>query len=71
MIFKIIDDKEANKFEKFFKNYPVKRKEIMKNTQFKAQNTFGDIISKDSISPEQTTKLNKILAKVLWIWVFV
>ena len=35
----------------------------MKNTQFKVEDVFGDVISKDFISPEQTTKLNNFLAK--------
>ena len=36
----------------------------MKNTQFKVEDVFGDVISKDSISPEQITKLNNFLAKI-------
>ena len=39
----------------------------MKNTSFKVEDVFGDIIRKDSISPEQKTKLNNFLAKILWI----
>ena len=35
----------------------------MKNTEFKVGDTFGAIINKDSISPEQMTKLNIFLAK--------
>ena len=35
----------------------------MKNTQFKVEDNFGDFLSKVSISPEQITKLNIILAK--------
>ena len=30
----------------------------MKNTSFKVDDLFGDVISKDSISPEQTTEIN-------------
>ena len=37
----------------------------MKNTQFKVEDVFGDVISKDSISPEQITKLNYFLAKIM------
>ena len=37
----------------------------MKNTQFKVEDVFGDVISKDSISPEQITKLNTFLAKIM------
>ena len=43
----------------------------MKNTQFKVEDTFGDIICKDSISPEQITKLNKLLAKTIYKLIFV
>ena len=35
----------------------------MKNTSFKVEDIFGDVTSKDSISLEQKTKLNKFLAK--------
>ena len=35
----------------------------MKNTQFKVEDVFGDVISKDKFSQEQITKLNKFLAK--------
>ena len=37
----------------------------MKNTQFKVEDIFGDVISKNSISPEQITKLNNFLAKIM------
>ena len=37
----------------------------MKNTQFKVEDVFSDIISKDSNSPEQIIKLNKFLAKIM------
>ena len=37
----------------------------MKNTQFKVEDVFGDVISKDSISAEQITKLNNFLAKMM------
>ena len=30
----------------------------MKNTKIQVQEVFGDIIKKDTISPEQITKLN-------------
>ena len=35
----------------------------MDSTKFKVENIFVDVISKDSISPEQITKLNNFLAK--------
>ena len=37
----------------------------MKNTSFKVEDVFGDVISKDSISSEQITKLNNFLAKIV------
>ena len=37
----------------------------MKNTSFKVEEVFGNVISKDSISPQQITKLNNFLAKIL------
>ena len=39
----------------------------MTSTQFRVEDIFGDVISKDSISAEQITKLKKILAKIMWI----
>ena len=30
----------------------------MKDTQFRVEDIFGDVISKDFISPKQITKLN-------------
>ena len=37
----------------------------MKKTQFKVENVFDDVTSKDSISTEQITKLNNFLAKLM------
>ena len=37
----------------------------MKNTSFKVEDVFNDIIHKDIISPEQITKLNNFLAKMM------
>ena len=65
MIDKKIDEKEANELKKIYNHYLDKRSEIMKNTSFKVEDVFGDIISKDSISPEQITKLDNFLAKIM------
>ena len=35
----------------------------MKITQFKVEDVFDDVISKDNFSQEQTTKLNNFSAK--------
>ena len=37
----------------------------MKNTQFKVEDVYGDIISKDNFSQEQVVRLNNFLAKIL------
>ena len=62
MIDKKIDEKEANQLKQ---NCVDKKSEIMKNTQFKVEDIFGNVISKDSISPEQITKLNNFLDKII------
>ena len=36
-------------------HYIEKRKEIMNSTKFKVEDIFSDVVSKDSISPEQIT----------------
>ena len=65
MIDKKIDEREASKLKKIYNLYLDKRKEIMNSTKFKVEDIFGDVISKDSISPEQITKLNNFLAKIM------
>ena len=37
----------------------------MDSTKFKVEDVFGDVISKDSFSPEQITKPNNFLVKIL------
>ena len=37
----------------------------MKNTQFKVEEYFGDIMNKDTISPEKITKLKKFLSEMM------
>ena len=65
MVDRKIHEKEAQEVKKIYNHYIEKRSEIMKNTTFKVEDVFGDIISKDSLSPEQTTKLNNFLAKIM------
>ena len=36
--------------KKIYNLYVDKRKDIMKNTQFKVEDVFGDVISKDNFS---------------------
>ena len=65
MIDEKIDEKEAQELKKIYNHYLDKRKEIMASTKFNVEDIFGDVISKDSISPEQITKLNNFLAKII------
>ena len=37
----------------------------MDSTKFEVEDIFGDVISKDTISTEQITKLNNFLAKMM------
>ena len=64
MVDKKIDEKEAEQLKQNYKHYFDKRKDIMKNTQFKCDDVFGDVISKDNISQEQITNLNNFLTKI-------
>ena len=52
MIDKKIDQREAEQLKQIYKHYIDKKSEIMKNTQFKVEDIFSDVISKDTISPE-------------------
>ena len=65
MIDEKIDQKEAEELKKIYNRYIDKRSEIMKNTQFKVEDVFGDVISKDNFSQEQIAKLNIFLAKTM------
>ena len=65
MIDKKIDEKEGLELKKIFNHYIDKRKEIMDSTKLKVEDIFGDVISKDSFSSEQRTKLNNFLAKIM------
>ena len=58
MVDKKIDEKEAQDMKKIYDHNFDKRSEIMKNTQFKVEDVFGDVISKDNFSQEQISKLN-------------
>ena len=65
MIDKRIDEKEAEQLKKIYNHYIDKRKEFKNSTKFKVEDIFGDVISIDSISPEQITKLNNFLSKIM------
>ena len=64
MVDKTLDEKEALELKKVYNHYLDKTKDIIK-TSFQGKSIFGDIISKDSISPEQITKLKNFLAKMM------
>ena len=63
MLDKKIDEKEAQELKKIYNHCIDKRSEFMKNTSFKVEDVFGDVISKDNFSQEQVPKLNNFLAK--------
>ena len=65
MVDKKIDQKEAEELERIYNHYLDTRKDFMKNTQFKVEDIFGDVISKDNFSQEQITKLNDFVAKIM------
>ena len=65
MIDKRINQKESEQLKQIYNHYIDKKSEIMKNTQFKVEDVFTDVISKDTISTEQITKLTNFLAKMM------
>ena len=65
MIDNKFDPKEADQLKQIYNHYIDKKEEIMKNTSFKVEDVFNDIIHKATISPEQITKLNNFLAKMM------
>ena len=64
MIDKVINQKEADQLKQIYNHYIDKKSEIMKNTSFKVENIFNDVINKDTISQEQIIKLNNFWAKM-------
>ena len=65
MIDKKKDEKESEQLKQIYNHYVDKKSEIMKNTSFKVEDAFTNVISKDTISPERITKLNIFLAKMM------
>ena len=57
LVDKKVDEKEALELKKNYNHLLDERKEIIKNTSFKFEDGFGDVISKDNFSQEQITKL--------------
>ena len=64
MIDKEIDEKEGEKLRSIYNQYINKQDEIKKSFQLRVEEVFGNIIPKDTISPEQITKLTIFLAKI-------
>ena len=58
MVDKIFNQKQCEDLKEIYNHYLDKIKEIMTSTQLKVEDIFGDVISKDFISPEQITKPN-------------
>ena len=58
MIDKKINEKESKQLKQIYNHYVDKKSEIMKNTIFKVEDVFSNVISKDTISTEEITKLN-------------
>ena len=65
MVNKLIGETEALELKKIYNHYLDKRKDIMKNTQFKVEDVFGNVISKDNFTQEQITKLNNFSAQII------
>ena len=64
MIDKKVDQKEANQLKQIYNHYVDKKSEIMRNSSFKVEDVFNDIIHKDTNSQEQLIKSNNFLAKM-------
>ena len=64
MIDKKIYQKEAEQLKQIYNHYVDKKSEIMKNTRFRVEDIFNEVINKDTISQEQIVKLNNFLAKM-------
>ena len=67
MIDKVINQKEAEQLKQIYNHYVDKKSETMKNTQFKVEDIFNEVINKYTISQEQIVKLNNFLAKMTYI----
>ena len=52
-----IDEKEELELKKIYNHYLDKGKDFMKNTEFKIEDVFGDIMSKHNFGQEQINKL--------------
>ena len=48
-----------------YNHYLDKRSDIMKITQFKVKDVFGDVLGKEIISRKQITEIVEFLAKMI------
>ena len=62
MVDKKIDEK-AQQLKRIYNHYLDERKETIFSTKFRVEDIFGDVISKDSNTPEQITKLNNFFSR--------
>ena len=53
--------------QKMDNQYLFKQNEILKNTQFKIEDFFGDNSQQQSISTDHITILNTLLDQMIWI----
>ena len=65
MIDEKIDEKEALDLKMIHNHYIDRRSEFMKITQFRVEDIFGDVLSKDIFSQKQIIELNTFLAKIM------
>ena len=65
MMHKQTNQKESEELNKSYNHYLDIRKEFMKNTSFKVEDVFVDVLSKNNFSQEQITKLNNFSAKIM------
>ena len=65
LVDKKINEKGSEQLKQIYNHYNDKKSDIMKNTQFKVEDIFTDVILKDTISTEQITKLNNFSAKMM------
>ena len=64
IIGKELGETESNELKKIYNHYLDERIDDMKITQPRVDDLFVDIISKNSFSPEQTTKIINFRAKL-------
>ena len=59
------DEKESEELKKIYNHYLDKTKGNVQITQYKVEDIFGAIVSKDNYSQEQAIKLINFSAKLL------